>query len=179
MKNPNIQQEVNLQSLKGSNIEVKLSLTLNDLYMGKEITTTVFKKMACPHCKGSGAQNSYDIVRCAECQGQGKKNKQVPVGNGFYNMVQEVCPRCQGEGNIVGRKCSVCNGDKIIPNSEDFKVTIEPGSSNYDILKYPNMGEERLQGAPGDIWVRLQEIPHPYFVRNGDHLSTSVTIELR
>lgn len=65
MKDPNIQQEKNLHSMKGDNLEVKLSLTLEDLYQGKELTSTIFKYMACPHCQGSGAQNPYDIARCA------------------------------------------------------------------------------------------------------------------
>ena len=40
-------------------------------------------------------------------------------------------------------------------NSEEFTVKIEPGTSNYDVLKYINMGEERLQGAPGDLFIRI------------------------
>ena len=73
--------------------------------------------MACPHCQGSGAQNDYDIVRCQECQGQGKKTKRVPVGGGYYNMMQQECPRCKGEGKIVGRKCNTCDGNKIMAGS--------------------------------------------------------------
>lgn len=65
MNDPNIQQEKNLESLKGSTMEIKLTLTLEDLYKGKDLTGTIFKKTACPHCLGSGAQNSYDIVRCS------------------------------------------------------------------------------------------------------------------
>ena len=80
--------------------------------------------MACPHCLGSGAQNPYDVVRCAECQGQGRKMKRVSVGGGYYNMVNEVCPRCGGEGKIIGRKCNTCDGDKIVRGAEEFTLKI-------------------------------------------------------
>lgn len=57
MDDPNIQQQKNLAALKGADIEVKLTLTLEDLYSGKNIIGKIFKKKACSHCLGSGAQN--------------------------------------------------------------------------------------------------------------------------
>lgn len=87
MDDPNIQQEKNVAALKGANIEIPLTLTLETLYSGKDITATTFKRTACPHCLGSGAQNEYDIVRCSSCQGQGRTTKRVAVGGGYYNMM--------------------------------------------------------------------------------------------
>lgn len=57
MDDPNIQQEKNVAAMKGPEVTVKLTLTLQDLYKGKQIVGTIFKKTACPHCLGSGAQN--------------------------------------------------------------------------------------------------------------------------
>lgn len=57
MDDPNIQQQKNVAALKGADIEIKLILTLEDLYSGKDIIGKIFKKTACPHCLGSGAQN--------------------------------------------------------------------------------------------------------------------------
>lgn len=57
MNDPNIQQDNKIESLKGKDINIPLKLTLEDIYIGKSITATIFKKMACPHCLGSGAQN--------------------------------------------------------------------------------------------------------------------------
>ena len=94
-------------------------------------------------------------------------------------MINEVCPRCGGEGKIIGRKCNTCKGGKIMSGSEDFKVKIKPGTSNYDVLKYTNMGEERLEGAPGDLLVRIREMPHSQYRRQGSNLYTSVTISLK
>lgn len=92
-------------------------VSLEDLYQGKEIIGTIFKRTVCPHCLGSGAQNDYDIVRCSQCNGQGRTTERVHVGGGYYNMMTKPCPRCSGKGKIVGRKCSTCNGNRIIPGN--------------------------------------------------------------
>lgn len=57
MDDPNIQQEKNVHAMKGAEMGIKLVLTLEDLYKGKDLIGTIFKKTACPHCLGSGAQN--------------------------------------------------------------------------------------------------------------------------
>ena len=67
------------------------------------------------------------MVRCSNCQGQGRTTKRVHVGGGYYNMMTETCPRCSGKGKIIGRKCTTCDGSRIISGSEDFNVTIAPG----------------------------------------------------
>lgn len=160
MDDPNIQQEKNIASLKGADLNIRLTLTLEDIFAGKTVTGTIFKRMACPHCLGSGAQNEYDIVRCSECQGQGRKTKRVPVGNGYYNMISETCHRCGGKGKIVGRKCTTCSGNRIVSGQEDFSVKIAPGVFNGSILKFTNMGDELDEGAPGDLYIHIIEAPH-------------------
>jgi DnaJ-related protein SCJ1 len=138
----------------------------------------VEKQVACPHCKGTGAENPYDIVTCHECNGQGRVTRRVELGGGYYNMYTQVCPRCQGKGKVIGRKCHLCHSQKIIPGVEEFTLKVKPGSASHSDLRYTNMGDERMQGAPSDIIFQLVEIEHPYFKREGDHLRTEITISL-
>lgn len=56
-------------------------------------------------------------------------------------MINEQCPRCKGEGKIIGRKCETCGGGKLVSGSEEFEIKIEPGTRNYDAIKFINMGE--------------------------------------
>lgn len=56
-------------------------------------------------------------------------------------MMSQPCGRCGGKGKIVGRKCSVCSGNRIISGDEDFKVKILPGTFHGEVLKYTNMGD--------------------------------------
>lgn len=93
-------------------------------------------------------------------------------------MYTQICPRCQGKGKVIGRKCHLCHSQKIIPGVEEFTLKIKPGSASHSDLRYTNMGDERMQGAPSDIIFQLVEIEHPYFKREGDHLRTEITISL-
>ena len=138
----------------------------------------VEKQVACPHCKGTGAENPYDVVTCHECSGQGRVTRRVELGGGYYNMYTQICPRCQGKGKVIGRKCHLCNSQKIIPGVEEFTLKVKPGSASNSDLRYTNMGDERMQGAPSDIVFQLVEIEHSYFRREGDHLRTEITITL-
>lgn len=135
--------------------------------------------MACPHCKGTGAENPYDIVTCQECGGQGRITRRVELGGGYYNLYTQVCPRCQGKGKVIGRKCHLCHAQKIIPGVEEFTLKVVPGTPSNSDLRYTNMGDERMQGAPSDIVFELVEIEHPYLKRTGDHLYCTITITLK
>ena len=66
-------------------------------------------------------------------------------------MFTQTCPRCQGKGKVIGRKCHVCKSIKIIPGIEEFTLKIKPGTASNSELRYTNMGDERMIGAPSDI----------------------------
>lgn len=44
------------------------------------------------------------------------------------------------------------------------------GTANNFLIKYQNMGDERLEGAPSDLIYQVIEIPHPKFRREGANL---------
>lgn len=39
----------------------------------------------------------------------------------------------------------------IIPGLEEFNIKIKPGTASDALLRYTNMGDERLSGAPSDV----------------------------
>lgn len=118
LNDPQVEMQFDLRSLKGPELRMKVFLPLKDFYLGKEFPVLVEKQVACPHCKGTGAENPHDIVRCMDCGGQGRINKRMDMGNGFYNIFTSVCPRCEGKGKVIGRKCHLCNGQKITQGLE-------------------------------------------------------------
>lgn len=93
-------------------------------------------------------------------------------------MFTQTCPRCAGKGKVIGRKCHLCKEQKIIPGIEEFTIKIKPGVASSEKLKYMNMGDERLHGAPSDIIFELVEIPHPYLKRDGKDIRTEIHISL-
>lgn len=56
-------------------------------------------------------------------------------------MMTEPCGRCAGRGKIIGRKCGVCGGERIVTGAEEFNVTIVPGVFHGEAIKYTNMGD--------------------------------------
>lgn len=141
MNDPNVYHEFDFNQLKGPELKIKVFLELKDFYLGKELDVLVEKQVACPHCKGTGAENPYDVVTCHECSGQGRVTRRVELGGGYYNMYTQICPRCQGKGKVIGRKCHLCNSQKIIPGVEEFTLKVKPGSASNSDLRYTNMGD--------------------------------------
>ena len=66
----------------GPNARIKIKLSLEDIYNGREMPVThiyllilfqiTYYKMAiCPHCRGSGADDPEDVHVCEHCNGAG------------------------------------------------------------------------------------------------------------
>jgi len=46
------------------------------------------------------------------------------------------CPKCNGKGKIIKKKCHVCMGNKIVKGIEEMTVYIEKGMPNsYEIVR--------------------------------------------
>ena len=55
MNDPHVNQQFDFNQLKGPELKIKVFLELKDFYLGKELEVLVEKQVACPHCKGTGA----------------------------------------------------------------------------------------------------------------------------
>ena len=64
MNDPMVYNKYNFQALKGPELKTKVFLYLKDFYLGKKLDVMIQKQMACPHCKGTGADNPHDVVKC-------------------------------------------------------------------------------------------------------------------
>ena len=54
----------NQEEAKGPDINLRLRVTLNDVYNGKEIELSFNKQTICPHCRGSGAESDDHLTEC-------------------------------------------------------------------------------------------------------------------
>lgn len=73
---------------KGPELMIKIRISLEDIYNGKEITIFLTKQTICPHCRGSGADNPDDVKTCPECNGTGYTIKKQQIAPGFYQQFQ-------------------------------------------------------------------------------------------
>ena len=55
----------------GPAMNIKVKVSLEDVYSGKELEIKYTRQTLCPHCRGTGADDPEDIKTCPKCNGQG------------------------------------------------------------------------------------------------------------
>ena len=159
-------QQVN----RGSDLRVKVKLTLKEIATGVEKKLKVKKYIACPHCHGTGAEGANAYTTCTTCRGRGHVTRVV---NSILGQMQTttVCPDCHGEGKIITRKCTHCYGEGIVRDDEVLTINIPSGVVEGMQLSMGGKGNAaRRGGIPGDLLVVVEEEEHPELVRDQQDL---------
>lgn len=164
---------------KGKPINVHIPVSMEQIYKGDNITFSVTKNIACPHCEGYGTSNPSTMKPCTACEGKGFSYKMVEVRNGFKEKVEQICHQCGGVGKLPGKKCHFCKGNKVIQSLETIKVELKKGLPNGNKVILRNMGDERPVGAPADIVVHFDEIQGGSWRRVGKDLHYDMKISFR
>lgn len=118
---------------RGSDIEVKIKIEFQTAVFGGEFRIKYKRKVACTHCKGTGAEGGK-VNTCDNCEGRGQVTQFQQT---FFGRIQSVvtCPKCQGEGTIAKEKCKKCNGSSYQEIQEDFTIKIPAGiPDNVNLL---------------------------------------------
>jgi molecular chaperone DnaJ len=64
-----------------------------------------------------------------------------------------------------------------VRRTETIDVRIPPGVANGGRVRVPGKGNVGTMGAPaGDLYLRVEVKPHPFFERRGDDLYTKVPV---
>jgi len=111
---------------KGTNLRIKVSLTLKDIANGVEKKIKVKKYVACNTCSGTGAKDGNSYKTCDTCRGSGQVTR---VTNTFIGQMQtsSTCPTCRGEGKIITSKCNECAGEGVTRGEEIISINIPAG----------------------------------------------------
>lgn len=155
---------------RGSNLRLKVKLTLEEISEGAAKKLKVNKFITCDRCSGSGGKNGGGGNTCHTCKGAGQVTQ---ITNTFLGRMQttSVCPTCQGEGSVITEKCTKCWGDGIVRGEEIIDVKIPAGVENGMQLSMSGKGNAGpRKGIPGDLLIVIEEEEHPYFKRDGQHL---------
>lgn len=151
---------------RGSDMRIKIPLTLKEISTGIKKKIKLKKYIECPDCHGSGCEHGSGMETCPNCHGTGSVTK---VRQTVFGMMQSStpCPTCGGEGRIIKHKCKKCNGEGVIRGEEVIDIEIPAGITNemvYTIHGKGNAG--RRNGISGDIQVIVEELPDDNFIRN-------------
>ena len=97
-----------------------------------------------------------------------------------YNIQStEVCPTCQGTGEVASKVCSTCAGQGTVPRAKRIQVRIPAGVDNGSRIRIAGEGQPGIGGGPrGDLLLVISVKPDAAFERKGDDLYTDVNVEL-
>lgn len=154
---------------RGSNLRIKVKMTLEEIDSGCEKKIKVAKYVACKDCGGSGARNN-SFETCSHCGGSGvvTEIRRTILGQ---MQTQSVCPHCGGQGQIIKDKCRSCNGEGIVRAEEIININIPAGVANGMQLSMSGKGNAAPHGGvPGDLIVLIEEQPHELFERQDTNL---------
>jgi molecular chaperone DnaJ len=163
---------------KGSNLRVKVKLSLKEIAEGVEKKIKLNKFVACDTCSGSGAANSSAYSTCSTCHGTGQVTR---VTNTFLGQMQStsVCPSCGGEGKTITEKCTKCYGEGIVKDSVVEKINIPAGVAEGMQLSVSGKGNAaRRGGINGDLLLVVEEEKHPDLMRDGNDLIYNLYVSI-
>ena len=165
------------QKYRGSDLRLKVRLTLEEINQGVTKKFKVRKDIPCSHCHGTGAEAGSGTEQCPTCHGSGVITHTTQSIFGMM-QTQGVCPTCGGEGTIIKNKCRECQGEGIVKGEEVVEIKIPAGVAEGMVVNVPGKGNAgRRNGISGDIQVFIEEEKSNTFVRDGNDLIYNLLLD--
>ncbi|HZJ08869.1 MAG TPA: molecular chaperone DnaJ [Trueperaceae bacterium] len=163
----------------GEDLEVELTVTLEQARAGETVAVNVQRYATCAHCHGERAEpGSNGKQTCPTCRGAGQVRGQAQSLFGTV-ITSRPCPDCRGEGQLISEPCSVCDGQGRQLAVEEVDVGLPRGIDAGYRLRVPHAGNAGIEGGPaGDLYVYIDMAPHPVFRRDGDDLHYELELGL-
>jgi len=164
------QQRGGKRVAKGTNLRIKVKLTLEEIANGTEKKIKVNKQVTCKTCDGTGAKDSSSINTCKTCGGSGAVRR---VTNTILGQMQttSTCPTCNGSGQQITSKCTSCHGEGTLRGEETITINIPAGVSDGMQLSMSGKGNAAPNGGiPGDLIILIEETPHETLKREGNNV---------
>lgn len=160
--------------MRGSDLQYETTLTLEEVFKGKDIELRIRTGVKCEACGGSGSEGGKQPKICPSCRGSGK----MRFSQGFFT-VERTCTSCNGTGHIIENVCKSCNGAGRISKIKTMNVKIPAGIDNGARIRLSGEGEAGIRGGrPGDLYIFVSVRPHKLFVREGTSIHCDVPISM-
>src|SRR5688572_13484261 len=146
---------------KGSNLRIKLKLTLEEIAHGVEKKIKVNRLVRA---------DGVTFKTCPTCQGSGQIRKVVNTMLG--QMVSATtCSGCDGSGQIVDKKPSGVDNSGLVSKEEIISVRIPAGVADGMQLSMGGKGNDAPGGGvPGDLLILIEEQEDKHLKRDGNNL---------
>jgi molecular chaperone DnaJ len=152
---------------QGGDIHIKVKLSLEEIYSGVHKRIKLKRYERCEDCRGLGGEGTQI---CPQCRGSGQIQQRI--GGGFFTqIVVSTCPICEGTGELLTHKCKSCRGEGRVEQDSIIEFDIPPGVMNGMQMRIEGKGHAGPRGGGyGNLFVDIEEIPHPHFHHEGKNL---------
>jgi molecular chaperone DnaJ len=147
--------------VKGSNLRIRVKLTLEEIANGVEKKVKVRRKVQA---------EGVTYKTCSTCNGSGQVTK---IQNTILGRMQTAatCSACGGAGQMLDGKPGDADAQGLKVTEETVSINIPAGVEEGMQLKVPNKGNEAPgNGVPGDLLVAIETHEHDTLKREGDNL---------
>ncbi|SDL81562.1 molecular chaperone DnaJ [Catalinimonas alkaloidigena] len=146
---------------KGSNLRIKLKLTLEEIAHGTEKKIKVNRLVTA---------EGVTFKTCPTCQGTGQVRKVVNTMLG--QMVSATtCSTCHGGGQVIDSRPPGVDNSGLEPREELLTIKIPAGVSDGMQLSMSGKGNMAPGGGvPGDLLILIEEIEDKVLKRDGNHV---------
>lgn len=163
---------------RGDDLAVDVELTLEEAAFGVEKEITFEAYGTCRRCEGLGTNDLSSVKSCPECGGLGRVRTVRRTMLGQFVQTSS-CPRCGGEGQVIESPCKECRGTGRVFGERKVTVQIPAGIDAGQRIRVSGRGSAGERGArPGDLYVRIQVLPHETFERRGDDILCTVDLTM-
>jgi molecular chaperone DnaJ len=149
------------RQVKGSNLRIRVKLSLEEVANGVEKKVKVKRKVVAP---------GTTYKTCPTCNGMGQVTR---IQNTILGRMQTAttCSSCGGSGKTMDEKGSGADAHGMMASEETVSIKIPAGVVDGMQLKVSGKGNEAPGGGiPGDLIVAIEELPHPTLQRDGDNV---------
>src|SRR6188768_1497248 len=145
---------------KGSNLRIKLKLTLDEIANGVEKKLKVNRLV-----KAEGVT----FKTCTTCQGSGQVRKVVNTMLGQM-VSSSTCPTCDGAGQVIEKRPNGVDNSGLVSKEEVISVKIPAGVADGMQLSMSGKGNEAPGGVAGDLLIVIEEQEDKQLKRDGNNL---------
>ena len=157
------------RQIKGSNLRIRVKLSLEEIAKGVEKKVKVKRKVQAP---------GVSYKTCTTCNGSGQVTR---ITNTILGRMQTAtpCNVCGGSGQTIDKRPEGADASGLKVAEETVAIKIPAGVEEGMQLKVGGKGNEAPgNGIPGDLIVQIEEQEHPSLKREGNNLHYDLYISL-
>jgi len=156
--------------VKGSNLRIRVKLTLEEIANGVEKKVKVSRKV-----QAEGVR----YKTCDTCNGSGQEMR---ITNTILGRMQTAttCSRCSGAGEIISSKPNGADAQGLIVKEETVSIQIPAGVTDGVQLKVGGKGNEApgKNSISGDLLVLIEELPHNSLKRESNNVHYDLYVSI-